>query len=71
MEAAGLTDKQEAAASRWWSAQDQKTLVAAWYAAGFTTIFSCMGWGELRRTMPDVADVLGRSVITRYRLRCA
>ncbi len=64
-----LSPAQAAAVGRWWAQQDQKTIAAAWYAAGFTTIYSCMGWDELKRRMAEVAHVLGRSIITRYRLQ--
>jgi hypothetical protein len=64
-----LTAAQDAAVARWWSEQTPKVLAAAWRAAGFTTIYSMIGWDELKRTMPDVAAALGRSIISRYGLR--
>ncbi len=64
-----LSIKQHSAVARWWAAQDQKTIAAAWYAAGFTTIYSCMGFYELTSRLPDVAAAIGRSVIDRYQLR--
>jgi hypothetical protein len=80
---AQLTDKQHAAVDRWWStladkaasekpggpAPARKALVREFNACGFSSGFSCVSWGELRTLLPNVAEALGQSIITRHRLR--
>lgn len=64
-----LTEEQHATLSTWWDEQPRKVVQQAYYAAGFMVAYSCMGWRELRREFPDMAEVIGASVIQRHRLR--
>ncbi len=71
-----LTAKQVAAVAAWWAEQERlqsldaiRAIATEWRACGFTTVYSCVGWNELQRTMPQVAACIGRSVIRRHGLR--
>jgi hypothetical protein len=72
-----LTDKQHAAIASWWhsapsssdATRNIRLLAAEFRAAGFEIAFSCVSWRELREQLPEMAEVLGKSVIARHRLR--
>lgn len=65
-----LTARQHAAIAAWWSRlRTRQAALAEFEAAGFLVGFSCVGWAQLRQLLPDMAEVLGRSILTRHRLR--
>ena len=68
-----LTEAQHLALAKWWAEHgvgaDHRSRVAEFLAAGFTVAFSCVSWRELRADLPDMAEVMGRSIIARHRLR--
>lgn len=53
----------------WRTLPDRKAVVREYLACGFTTVYSCISWKELRATLPDMAEVMGHSIIARHRLR--
>lgn len=46
-----------------------RAIAAEFQAAGFEVAFSCVSWQEMRKLLPDMAEVIGRSVIARHRIR--
>ena len=68
-----LTEAQHVALDKWWAEHglgaDHRSRVAEFHAAGFKVAFSCISWRELRAGLPDMAEVMGRSIMVRHRVR--
>lgn len=60
-----LSEKRHAEVAALWEGYTRKERMAAFRAAGFVEGYSIVSWPELRRLLPDMAEVLGKSILRR------